>query len=91
MFIKQTPNLTYRAIDGCYYVVNPLRREVVVLNESAFRILELAHDCTLDKLCAVLSQTIHNSTFLISSNDTFDREEIIMCLQSLKEASLIEL
>lgn len=39
--VIQTPYLTYRKIRGQYWITNPNRREVVVINEAGFNILRL--------------------------------------------------
>lgn len=82
MLIKQPSNLTYREVDGLYYITNIVRHEVVVLNESAFKILQLSNQRTIEE---VLDLTSDNE-----QNMKFNRDETLMFLESLRSAGLID-
>ena len=88
--IKQTSGLVFRKVDDLYYVTNPHRHEIAVLNESAFHILEKAHDLTVEKLCELFShrqgkggENGGDQTMALDSAD------VLHCLDSLKSANLI--
>ena len=53
-WLSQPPDLVYRAVDGRYFVTNPGRREVVVLNRAGFAVLELCHQRTIKSLRSML-------------------------------------
>ena len=88
--VMQTPGLVFRRIDDLYYVTNPHKRQIVVLNVSAFRILELVNKRSVEDLCRILC-----SDGGVSGADSealpfsFDNDDILKCLRSLNEASLI--
>lgn len=89
MLITQLSNLTYREIDGLYYVTNPVRREVVVLNDSAFRILQLADKKTVEDVCDLASTTSGNDG-KNSQEMGINREDTVMFLESVRTLGLIE-
>lgn len=83
--IQQLPNLTYTTIENLYYITNPIRREVIVLNKTAFLILQTAHEITIEDLCDVISVKNDDVTF-----QNISREDILSYLESLKNLELIE-
>ena len=90
MKIKQVPTLTYREIDGEYYVTNIRKREVVVLNELAFRILEVADDCDMDDVCLFFSGQSDSVVDFQHYHNNLSREEVICFLEKLRTLSLIQ-
>lgn len=89
MLIKQLSNLTYREIDGLYYVTNPIRREVVVFNDLAFRILQLADKRTVEVVCDMAS-SISGNDVRNSQDMGINREDTLMFLESVRTLGLIE-
>lgn len=79
MQIKQVHDLVYQKIDKKYYITNINRREVVVLNEFGFKILEISENKTVDELCN-----------LILSKYKVCREDITIFLKDLSLNGLIE-
>lgn len=90
MRIKQTRALTYRHIDGDYYVTNIRNREVVVLNELAFRILEVADACDVDDVCRFFTEQSETAAIVKHQHKAISREEVVHFLEELKTLSLID-
>jgi PHD/YefM family antitoxin component YafN of YafNO toxin-antitoxin module len=79
LLIKQMPDLLYKKVDDKYYITNMVRKEVVVVNESAFRILELSDNKTVDEITAVVKDDIGMTD-----------EEVREFLKQLSSAGLLE-
>ncbi len=88
MKIRQAKALTYRKIDDNYYVTNSLSCEVIILNEYAFRILEVANNCYPDDVCSLFSDQLNASDDIQLSSLT--KQEVMCFLDELKDLSLIE-
>ncbi|MDJ0762343.1 MAG: hypothetical protein QNJ97_05085 [Myxococcota bacterium] len=89
--IKQTSGLVFRKVDNFYYVTNPHRRQVAVLNGSAFRVLELAENRSVNDLCQMLCSVKDSSSESTEvPTALLDRGDVIECLQALDTANLIQ-
>jgi hypothetical protein len=73
--------LTFRVVNGRYYVTNPSRREVVVMNQPAFQTLQLSHGKTKDELHKILRKSPGTSQI--------QREEMLRCLEEFRTLHLI--
>ncbi len=89
MLIKQISDLVYREIDNKYYITNTQRHEVVVLNEAAFRILELAHEKTVEEICEALESSNVCLCNHEEGNDTEQEASIKAFLDQLRASGLI--
>jgi len=87
--IRQAKNLTYRVIDGNYYIINPVAKNTVILNKSAFEILEICNDVTFHKLCNTFLKD-ENNKMNITPTNYFNKNELLQFLYSLKNYELLE-
>ncbi len=79
LLIKQIPDLLYKKIDDKYYITNTFRKEVIVVNEPAFKILELSDSKTVDEIAA-----------LVKDDMGMTCEEVSEFLKQLSSAGLLE-
>lgn len=87
--VRQAANLIYRVVDGKYYVTNPERRELVVLNEAGFKILQAAHDCTVHEVYMRCCEADTTQSASRSAVRNLSREEVLTYLGRLREVLLI--
>jgi len=88
--VRQAANLTYRVVDGKYYVTNPERRELVVLNEDGFKILQAAHDFTVQEIYMRCCEVDTTESAPRSAARSLSRDDILTFLGRLREVSLID-
>lgn len=68
--------LVYRQVDGRFFVTNPALRRVVVMNESAFAVLELCHGRTVAAVVAAMAAGPETATI-----DAAEVERFVHVLQ----------
>jgi len=87
--VKQAPNLVYRVIDGKYYVTNPIRHEIVILNRPGFYLLQVADGCSIKHLCLRLFENGDLASEINQTHLVFSHKEVVDFLEHLSEVSLI--
>jgi len=83
LWVSQPRHLTYKEVDGQFFVTNHDTQEIVVLNRRGFDILRLCQDRTIAGICVCLSRDAAQSIPPIKS------EEVIEFLSSLLNIGLI--
>lgn len=91
MKVIQIKHLTYREIDGLFYVINSKFREAVVLNQTAFEILQSANDIEEDKLYKKIIEEISDNSKANEKKYQINYDEFKSFLYVLEEAHLIKI
>ncbi len=79
------PLLTYREVDGLYYVSDSRGRKVVVMNAGAFDILRTAHGRTVAEICAATEPEDEMTESNLGDPDP----DVLRCLNSLIALDLL--
>jgi hypothetical protein len=88
--IRQAPGLVFRNVDGLYYVTNPNRHEVAVINHAAFCVLELSDGQPFEEVCRLFREGQTRAGGESTPAIHLAAEDVRRCLADLKAAKLID-
>ncbi len=88
--IRQAPGLVFRNVDGLYYITNPNRHEVAVINHAAFCVLELSDGQPVEELCRLFREGQTRAGGESTPAIHLAAEDVRRCLADLKAANLID-